>query len=1279
MIAATTHPKRRFSFLAVVGVVFALLLATLPATQARADANIGFTGKVVLQTGTIAGAGEVDIYYQRLIAANTWGIESFGGTTNASGIYSFGGLDVGNYRLRIDYKGTGPYFDGWYGTGGAAASYANTNAFAANAADVFAHLNYLTTVPDILLSRPGSHTGLVQLDGASADGVVKVTASYYDPTTSTWVEAGSDVADATNSYGIGGLINVGYRLTAEYLGDEPYLTSVYPAGGGTVYPTYSYLPVHFDNRVSGHVYLDDTSVPAPAGSVRVTLRNSGGLLVAQQLVDAAGAYSFTELLRNDYTLDFAYLGSGGPYRTNRQQISLYEAQYTVDQVLEPPSSISGTVRGTGGVPVAGVTVRASASLSLWYNLTDVTDANGNYSFDDLEAGFWDLYFNDGAGPYASVSWNDVNPYYYGDLLEVLPGEDETGIDAQLRREATVTGTVVGSGLVPADYEEMYVEVMIYDYESGSWIGTADTYPVASNGTYAIADLYPDSYRLHAVYFGAKGWRASSSAVFTVAAGEARSVALTLPGSGNPPINVDPPTVAGTSELGDTWSVGTGSWFSISSVAVAWLRCNAPIIENYSTVPAGCVAIPGANGAEYTSTYADGGKYLTAQVAGINPAGATLVGATNELQLESAVAVTFTTPPTVERYSGTWYASHGEFATARPYVSSLAYAWLRCANPIAAPFVSIPAGCTAIPGARDYSYVATAADVGKYLTAQVAASNGGPTVIMGAASTTPVPSLLPSNTSAPTVSGSTTVGSTWTLNPGTWTGSPTFVQAWLRCLSPVTTTFTAVPAGCTAISGARSTAYVTTSADAGMYLTAQVGAVNAHGTTLSGAVSTTPMTGPPPATPPVNTVAPSVSGTTTVGSTWTLNTGTWTGSPTPTIVQAWLRCTASVPATWTVIPAGCVAISGARGLTYVTTSADAGKYLTAQVAGINSQGTTFTGAASTVPIAGPPPATPPVNTVAPTVSGATTIGSTWTLNRGTWTGNPTPTYVQAWLRCNAPVASTWATIPAGCVAISGARGTTYVTTAADAGKYLVAQVGAINSAATVLTGTANTTAMQGPPPSAPPVNTVAPIVSGTAAVGATWTLDVGTWTGSPTPTYVQAWLRCTNPVASTWTGIPAGCVAISGARGLTYVTTSADAGRYLVAQVGAVNSAATVLIGTAGTTQIPGPPPPAAPVNTAAPTVTGAATVGATWTLNVGTWTGNPAPTYVQAWLRCNAPVAAVFTTVPSGCVAISGARSTTYVTTAADAGKYVTAQVGGINSAGTTLSGAISTTAIAVP
>jgi hypothetical protein len=64
--------------------------------------------------------------------------------------------------------------------------------------------------------------------------------------------------------------------------------------------------------------------------------------------------------------------------------------------------------------------------------------------------------------------------------------------------------------------------------------------------------------------------------------------------------------------------------------------------------------------------------------------------------------------------------------------------------------------------------------------------------------------------------------------------------------------------------------------------------------------------------PVNTAAPSITGTSSVGSTLTATTGTWTGTPTPTLSGQWCR--------------GSTPISGATGATYTVVSGDVGSVL-----------------------------------------------------------------------------------------------------------------------------------------------------------------------------------------------------------------------------------------------------------------------------------------------------------------------------------------------------------------
>lgn len=140
---------------------------------------------------------------------------------------------------------------------------------------------------------------------------------------------------------------------------------------------------------------------------------------------------------------------------------------------------------------------------------------------------------------------------------------------------------------------------------------------------------------------------------------------------------------------------------------------------------------------------------------------------------------------------------------------------------------------------------------------------------------------------------------------------------------------------------------------------------------------------------------------------------------------------------------------------------------------------------------------PTNTAAPTVTGGSAVGSTWTVKPGTFTGNPTPTIKRAWLRCNVPITTRFSTIPSGCVAITGATGSTYVSTTADTGKYLTALVTASNSLGSTRAGAATTSV------------TAKPV------------------TGAASPAMKREWLRCAQPSTTLTSTILSGCVALSG--------------------------------------------------------------------------------------------------------------------------------------------------------
>jgi surface protein len=136
--------------------------------------------------------------------------------------------------------------------------------------------------------------------------------------------------------------------------------------------------------------------------------------------------------------------------------------------------------------------------------------------------------------------------------------------------------------------------------------------------------------------------------------------------------------------------------------------------------------------------------------------------------------------------------------------------------------------------------------------------------------------------------------------------------------------------------------------------------------------------------PVHTVAPVISGTTTLGSTLTSTTGTWTNSPTSYAYQ-WNRNSSPIPSATTS--------------TYVLVSADSAAGITCVVTATNVLGSSS--ATSNIITAGTYAA--PVNSSPPLISGTTTIGSVLTSTFGGWTNSPT-SYAFQWNRNGLPIAS-----------------------------------------------------------------------------------------------------------------------------------------------------------------------------------------------------------------------------------------------------------------------------------
>jgi hypothetical protein len=728
---------------------------------------------------------------------------------------------------------------------------------------------------------------------------------------------------------------------------------------------------------------------------------------------------------------------------------------------------------------------------------------------------------------------------------------------------------------------------------GSWNGSPSTYSYrwercdsAGNACAAIAGATSQTYVLSNLDVGAtirvQETAASSVRDSLPALSTVTAVVQSAPGV---PASTAPPTISGSAQQGQTLTESPGAWTgSPTAYSYQWLRCGA--------AGTGCVAISGAVGQSYVPSSADGGLTIRVQETAIDSSGMSVPVSSNATSVVPA-APGATSPPTISgstQVGQTLTESHGVW-TGSPV--SYSYRWLRCD--------AAGISCTAISGAIGQSYQLAADDLGSTIEAQETATNTfGPSVPSTSRATFLVTQPPPVNTAPPTVSGVAQQGQALTAAEGSWTNSPTdHSYQWLRCSS--------VGAGCSPIVGATGQAYVPLVSDVGHELEVQETASNEGGSSNPAGSLATPVVLPEV---PHNTSVPRITGVPEQAHTLTEAHGSWTNSPTEYTYQ-WLQCNS--------LGAACIPIAGAEAQTYVPGASDVGGTLEVQEVATNIGGS---GSPATSASTGKVLTSAPVALSPPTISGSAQQGQTLTEVHGSWTGEPT-VFEYQWLRCD----------EAGehCSSISAATGQTYVLTAADAAHAIEVQEVASNAGGPSSPQASAATLVVSP---LAPTNLAAPQVAGVAEQGQVLSESHGSWANDPIDFEYQ-WERCD--------GAGAGCEAIVGATSQTFELTAVDVGHTLKVQeiasnVGGPSSPALSAATATVLTTIVVPP---APVNIAAPKLSGSAQQGQMLTEVHGSWTNSPTE-YTYQWLQCNS--------LGAGCLPIVGATGQSYGPTAGDVG-----------------------------
>ena len=190
--------------------------------------------------------------------------------------------------------------------------------------------------------------------------------------------------------------------------------------------------------------------------------------------------------------------------------------------------------------------------------------------------------------------------------------------------------------------------------------------------------------------------------------------------------------------------------------------------------------------------------------------------------------------------------------------------------------------------------------------------------------------------------------------------------------------------------------------------------------------------------------------------------------------------------------------------------------------------------------------------------------------------------------------------------------------------------------------------------AKPSNTSPPTVTGTPQQGKTLTAHNGTWSNDPS-SFSYRWQRCSADGT--------GCNTIDSATQKQYVLTGHDVDRTIRIVVTASNADGPTSATSVATDVISSA---VAPKNTAKPTISGTAQVGAELTATRGTWTGG-VRSFAFQWQRCDQSGAS--------CTDAAGATGTTYGVRSGDVGHTLRFVVTAKNLAGsTTVASAFSAT-----
>ncbi|MGH7734881.1 MAG: MSCRAMM family protein, partial [Gemmatimonadales bacterium] len=213
--------------------------------------------------------------------------------------------------------------------------------------------------------------------------------------------------------------------------------------------------------ISGMVTADGGG-PLAGICVNVSLIDGTGLASAATSED--GSYTVTGLPPGDVVVGFDssgfcmngtpsnyiqqwYNNQPDPFTADAVSVTAGETTGSIDAVLQPGGSISGTVTSSGGDPLGGICVSLFPAGGGFGGVGTATASDGSYTLGGLQTGSYTVSFSSGCGNPGqwAAQWYDGQPSQdAATAVPVTVGENTGLIDAVMQLGGSMSGTVTAS-------------------------------------------------------------------------------------------------------------------------------------------------------------------------------------------------------------------------------------------------------------------------------------------------------------------------------------------------------------------------------------------------------------------------------------------------------------------------------------------------------------------------------------------------------------------------------------------------------------------------------------------------------------------------------------------------------------------------------------------------------------------------------------------------------------------------------------------------------------------